>query len=94
MQGSGLGLLVEQGVGELPAVGCLGQRGQEPAAGSGEPAGDRPRPACLAEGSQDGLKLGRDPQGRVGQRGVQLLVHKVTHAGTEKKRPASARIRS
>lgn len=41
VQGSGLGLLVEQGVGELPFVGCRGQRGQEPAGGPGEPAGDR-----------------------------------------------------
>jgi hypothetical protein len=33
VQGGGLGLLVEQGVGELPVMGCCGQRGQEPAAG-------------------------------------------------------------
>jgi hypothetical protein len=31
VQGGGLGLLVEQGVGELLAVGCRGQRCQEPA---------------------------------------------------------------
>jgi hypothetical protein len=41
-------------------VGCLGQRGREPAAGSGEPPGDRSRSGCLAEGSQEGLDLGRD----------------------------------
>lgn len=49
VQGGGLGLLVEQGVGELLAVGCRGQRGQEPAAGlPGEPAvTDRGLPASL-----------------------------------------------
>jgi len=82
VQGGGLGLLVEQGVGELPAVGCLGQLGEEPAAGHpGEPAGDRSRAARVAEGDQEGLELGRDAQGGVGQRGVQLLVHRAPGAG-------------
>jgi hypothetical protein len=55
VQGGGLGLLVEQGVGELPVMGCPGQLGQEPAAGlPGEPAGDRSRADCVAEGGQDG----------------------------------------
>ncbi len=82
VQGRGLGLLVKQGVGELPAVGCLGQRGQEPAAGlPGEPAGDRPRAGSRAEGGQDGLELGRDAQDGVGQRGVQLLAHRAPGAG-------------
>jgi hypothetical protein len=76
VQGSGPGLLVEQGVGELPFMGCRGQFGQEPAAGSGEPAGDRSRSACPAEVGQEGLELGRDAQGGVGRRRVQLLVHR------------------
>jgi hypothetical protein len=82
MEGRGLGLLVEQGVGELPVMGCRGQRGQERAAGHcGEPAGDRPRAARAAEVGQDGLELGRDAQDGVGQRGVQLLAHRAPGAG-------------
>jgi hypothetical protein len=83
VQGGVLGLLVEQGVGDLPAVGCRGQRGQDPAAGHpGEPGGDRLRAACLAEDGQDGLELGRDAQDGVGERGVQLLGHRAPGAGT------------